>query len=247
MRGSLAAVVLAALAVCCAGAPAAAQAEEATVSIHPSLIPDRLGASTVFTLAFRFSGGEEGVPPPLRKVVVRLPAGLHIDVSGVKTCQPASLRRKGPSGCPSRSLVGTGHALLRVHAGSQSLPEQAALSIFRGPSREGLPTFEIYGHGNTPLDQSQVSTAILETDKAPFGWRTVTTVPPIPTVMYEPNASFISTSVTFGAIHGAPTAHAAGGSIVMPRTCPAGGFPFATEVTFEDGTTATASATVPCP
>jgi hypothetical protein len=227
--------------------PAAAQAEEGAVAIHPSLMPDRLGASTVFTLAFRFSGGEEGTPPPLHQVVMHLPAGLHIDVSGVKTCQPSSLKRKGPSGCPSGSLVGTGHALLRVHAGSQSLPEQGTMSIFRGPNRGGLQTFEIYGHGNSPLDQSQVSTAILETDKAPFGWKTVTTVPPIPTVMYEPNASFESASVTFGAIHGAPKAHAAAGSIVMPRTCPAGGFPFATEVTFAEGATATASAKVPCP
>jgi len=242
-----AAMALAALAACCAAPLASAQAEEASMSLHPSFLPDRLGASTAFTLAFRFSGGERGIPPPLHQVTVRLPAGLRINVAGVKTCQPGALKRRGPSGCPSGSLVGRGHALLEVHAGSQAVPEEAVLSVFRGPSREGLPTFEIFGQGETPLDESAISTEILETDNAPYGWRTVTSVPPIPTVMYEPNASFITLSLTFGGIRRSPRAHAAAGAIVVPRHCPAGGFPFAAEVAFADHTTASTSATVACP
>ncbi|HYM45548.1 MAG TPA: hypothetical protein VES65_05230 [Solirubrobacteraceae bacterium] len=240
-----AATVLAGLACCCAGAPAAAEATSG-VSMRPSFLPDRLGASTAFTLALRFSGGEEGVPPPLRRLVVRLPAGLTIDVRGVKTCPPARLRRRGPGGCPSGSLLGRGHALLEVHAGSQTLPEEVTLSVFRGPSRAGLPTFEIFGQGETPLDRSEISTEILETDRAPFGWRTVTSVPPIPTVMYEPDASYVSLSLTFGGRR-TPRAHVAAGAVVVPRRCPAGGFPFAAEATFADHTTARATATVACP
>jgi hypothetical protein len=241
------ATVLAALALCCLAPPAEAQEEAPTVSIHPTFLPNRLGASTAFTLAFRFAGGDKGIPPPLHQVAVDLPAGLRIYLGGVKVCRPAQLKRKGPSGCPAGSLIGRGHALLYVHAGSQAIPEESVLWIFRGPSREGLATFEIYGHGETPLDQTAIATEILETDKAPYGWRTVTTIPPIPTVMYEPDASFSSVSLTVGGIRRSPRAHAAGGAIVVPRSCPAGGFPFAVEVTFADDTTASATARVPCP
>lgn len=247
MSCRLSATVLAALAACCAGPPAGAHAEAASVSIHPSFLPNRLGASTAFTLAFRFAGGEEGIPPPLHQVAVDLPAGLRIYLGGVKVCPLARLKRKGASGCPSGSLIGRGHALLEVHAGSQAVPEEATLWIFRGPSREGLPTFEIFGHGETPLDQSAIGTEILETDKAPFGWRTVTTIPPIPTLVYEPDASFVSVSLTVGGIRRSPGAHAVGGAIVVPRSCPAGGFPFAAELTFADHSTASAAAKVPCP
>jgi hypothetical protein len=245
-RGRLV-IVGAALAAGAAALPAAAQAGEASVSMHPSFLPNRLGASTAFTLAFRFSGGELGIAPPLRQVAVQLPAELRITLAGVKTCPLSSLKRKGPRACPKNSLVGRGHALLEVHAGSQAVPEEAALSVFRGPNREGLATFEIFGQGETPLYQSAVSTEILETAKAPYGWRTVTSVPPIPTVMYEPNASFNSISLTVGGIRRTPRAHAAAGAILEPRHCPAGGFPFAANVTFASNETASASATIPCP
>jgi len=240
---------LAALTAClAAGALAAAPAalaEEAAVSLQPSLLPDRLGASTAFTLSYRFSGGEEGIPPPLRQVTVRLPAGLRILAGGVKICQPARLKRKGPSGCPAGSQVGNGHAHMEVHAGSQAVPEQATLWVFRGPNHAGQLSFLIFGQGYTPLYQSAVSTEVLETDNPPYGWRTVVAVPPIPTVMYEPDASFLSLSLTFTG--DSPRAHAAAGKIVIPASCPAGGFPFATEVAFADGTTAQSTATVPCP
>ncbi len=244
-RARAAAAAAAALALCAVAVPAA-QGEQASVGVHPSFLPDRLGATTSFTIAFHFAGGEEGVPPPLRQVAVRLPAGLRIELNGVKVCPLARLRRSGPSGCPG-ALIGRGHASLIVHAGSQAVPEQASISILRGPTREALPTFELWGHGSTPLDQTAISTEILETDKAPFGWRTLTTVPPIPTLMYEPDASFVSVSVTVGGIRRSPKAHTAGGSIVMPHSCPSGGFPFVAEATFADNETANATATVPCP
>jgi hypothetical protein len=247
MRPRQLTIVLATLAACVAALPAAAQADEASVSMHPSFLPNRLGASTVFTLAFRFSGGELGIAPALHQVAVQLPAELRINVAGVKICPLASLKRKGPKGCPASSLVGRGHALLQVHAGSQAVPEEANLSIFRGPDREGLATFEIFGQGETPLYQSAVSTEILETAKAPYGWRTVTTVPPIPTVMYEPNASFTSVSLTVGGIRRSPRAHAAAGAILEPHHCPSGGFPFTANVSFANGETASTTATIPCP
>lgn len=236
--------------LCTLAAPAVAPAAAVTpsgASMRPSLLPDRLGASTALTLAFRFSGGEEGVPAPLSGMVVRLPAGLTINLRGVKTCAKSRLQSRGAAGCPTGSLVGRGHALMSVHAGSLAVPEEATVTAFRGLNRGSRPTLEIFGQGETPLDQSSISTAVLEPDSAPYGSKLTISIPPIPTLVLEPNASFESLSLTVGGISHSPRAHAAAGAILVPRSCPAGGFPFAASFTFADGSVTSASATVACP
>jgi hypothetical protein len=213
--------------------------------MRASFLPDRLGATTAFTLAFRFSGGDAGVPAPLRRMVVHLPAGLGVELRGNTTCSPARLRRSGAAGCPTGSLIGRGHALLMVHAGSQAIPEEAAIRIFRGPGRGGRAALEILSRGETPLDERTVSTAVLEPDGAPFGSRLNVSVPAIPTVVFEPDASFVSLSLTIGA-PGRPKAHTAA-AITVPRHCPVGGFAFSSDFTLGDGSTASATTSVSCP
>jgi hypothetical protein len=216
-------------------------------SMRPSLLPDRLGASTALTLAFRFSGGEAGVPAPLSRMVLRLPAGLTISLRRVGICAKSRLRHRGVAGCPAGSEVGRGHALMSVHAGSLAVPEETTIAIFRGPNRGARPTLEIFGQGETPLDQSSISTAVLEPDSAPYGSKLTVSIPPIPTLVLEPNASFVSLSLTVGGVGRSPRAHAAAGAILVPRSCPAGGFPFAAGFTFADGSTAAASTSAACP
>jgi hypothetical protein len=245
-----AAIPLTVLAACLFGyaGPSAALAQPATdASMHASFLPDRLGASTALTLAVGFSGGAEGVPAPVRQAILRLPAGLTIDLRGGAICSPSRLRRSGAAGCPAGSIVGRGHALADVYAGSLTVPEEAAVTVFRGPSHGGQQTFEIFGQGETPLYQSVISTAVLQPDSGPYGSKLTVSVPPIPTLVLEPDASIVSVSVTVGGIGRKPRAHTAAGSIHVPHSCPAGGFPFATAFTFADGSATSASATVPCP
>lgn len=234
-----------ALATCCLiVAPAAAARAEVTASLHPSFRPDALGARTAFTLSFALGVGEEGVPPPVTHVTLRLPAGLGVDLHGVATCSPEALRRKGRAGCSPRSLIGRGHAVVEVHAGSQAIPEEALVWAFRGT---GQGAVEILSRGETPLQQQTLSSGALSRDGGPYGLRLAIAVPRIPTLVYEPDGSIISYSLTIGAAGSKPRAHAAGVAITVPRHCPAGGFPFAAEFTFADFTTARASASVPCP
>jgi hypothetical protein len=236
-----AACPLLALAGCCT-AVSSALAQAPTAGIRASFRPDSSGARTAFTFGFTLHDAEAGVPPPLRSMVVRLPAGLGFDLGGVASCRLARLQGSGPAGCPARSLVGRGHALLEVHAGSQSIPEEAVLSALRVPDRGGHAALAIFGRGETPLQQQTISTATVLADRAPYGARLKVSVPPIPSVVYEPDASILSFSLTIGG----PAAHAAG-AVTVPRRCPAGGFPFAAEFTFADGSRATARAHVPCP
>jgi hypothetical protein len=241
----LAAFALLALA-CSPGAlrPAAALAST-QASLHASFTPDRLGAGAALTIALQFTGGSEGIPAPLRGFTVRLPAGLGVSLGDGATCTRAALRRRGAAGCPAAALLGRGRARLEVHAGSQTIPEPAALWAFRGRSASGSATLEILGEGSTPLNERTVSSGVLRGDSGRFGSRLVVAIPPIPTVELEPDASFDSLSLTLG---GAPRGgHAAGARIVVPRRCPAGGFPFTAELALAEGASARAASVVRCP
>jgi hypothetical protein len=183
----------------------------------------------------------------LRRAVLRLPAGLAIDLRGVGVCAPARLRRHGASGCPAASLVGRGHGLLQARTGSLTSPEEATMWVFRGPSRGSRSTLEVLAQGETPLDEHFVSTAVIEPDSAPYGLKLTMPVPLVPTLVLEPDASFKSLSLTLGGVGRGPRAHAATRVVAVPGSCPAGGFPFAAGFAFADGSTVSASATVPCP
>jgi hypothetical protein len=236
--------MLLALTACCGAVPpAVARAVEA--GIHPSFLPERLGSPTAFSFAFTLEGAEAEVPPPLSRMVVDLPAGLGFNLSAAATCPPSRLRRGRPAACPARSLIGRGHAMLEVHAGSQAIGEEALLWALRTPNRGGQASFAVFGQGQTPLDQHSTSIAVVSPDRAPYGSKLTISMPPIPTVMYEPDASIISFSLTVGAAHGRSRTHAF--AVTVPRRCPAGGFPFAADFAFADGTSATATARIPCP
>jgi hypothetical protein len=246
-RGAIA--TLAALVACwtCAAEASAAAQTETRASIRPSLLPNRLGASTALTLAFRFSGGPKGVPAPLRGMVVHLPAGLTVDLRNAKVCRPSRLLSRGAGGCEPGSLVGRGHGLMKVRAGALPVAENTTVSIFRGPNRGSHQTLAILNQGSTPLDQRTVATGVLTPDGGRYGSRLTVSVPAIPTLVLEPDASFVSLSLTIGGVGRRPRAHAAAGSILVPHSCPAAGFPFAAEFAFAGAVGASAGAAVACP
>jgi hypothetical protein len=247
-RAALALATCTAFAAFAAGLsiPVVAQAtgSETVAAIKPSFSPDRLGAKAAFTFEVRFTGGELGVPSPVRRAVVQLPPGLSMNIPHLSSCTRARLQARGASGCPARSLIGTGHALADVHAGAGVESEEAKVWAFLGPPQGLNPTIEILGQGYTPLDERVVITATVLPDRPPYGEKLVMSIPAIPSIPYEPNASTVSFSMTVG---GARFRRESPNTVLLPSHCPAGGFPFATEFTYEDGTTSTTTATVPCP
>jgi hypothetical protein len=223
----------------CVLLPVGARAEETTATLSPSFSPNRHGASAALTLAFRFAGGSHGVPTPLSRMIVHLPAGLSINLRGVGTCSKSRLAARGPHGCPASSLLGSGHALLGAHLGSRTITEGVTLSAVRGPNQGGRPTLDISGQGLTPLDVRAVAVGVLQLDRPPYGSELVVSIPAIPTLQLEPNASTFAFSVTIGGAHARKV-------LKVPGSCPAGGLPFAANVTFADGSTGEASATASC-
>lgn len=237
-------LVLVPVLVACATLAAPAQAET-SATITPSISPDQLGARAALTITIRYTGGELGVLSPVRRSVLRFPAGLRLEVPNLRSCTAARLRARGARGCPAQSELGGGRALVEAHAGSQILTEEVVLWTFLGPPRNLQPTFEVLGQGYTPLEKRVVFTGVVQGDRAPYGEELVMSIPPISTLPLESDASIVTFSLTIGASkrHRAPGAN----SVVVPSSCPVGGFPFAAEFSYADGSSGSALATVPCP
>jgi hypothetical protein len=218
---------------------------QTSATITPSLSPDRPGAKAALTFTIRYASGELGVPSPVRRSVVRFPAGLSLDIPSLRSCAAARLLARGPSSCPARSLIGRGHALAEVRVGSQIVTENVTLWAFVGPLQTGGPTLEIYGRGYAPTQEQVVVTGTMLTGSAPYGDELVIPIPPIPTLPLEPSASMVDLSLTIGA--GRPPRGRYTSAVIVPASCPAGGFPFAAEFTYADGSTGSALATARCP
>jgi hypothetical protein len=213
-------------------------------TIAASFQPDKLGATGALTVAIDLTRGAVGVPPPLRSSILRLPIGLGIEIPHLQSCEPVRLRLLGARGCPAQSRLGVGRALVRAPLGSQPLEESISLWVFLGPLHDLQPTFEMLAQGFTPFDERVVLSGTVLPDDPPYGEDLVLSVPAIPTLPLEPAASIASMSLTIGSSR--RSAHESN-TAVEPSRCPLGGFPFAAELTYADGSTQDASATTPCP
>lgn len=206
--------------------------------------PDRLGALGTFTVAIDLAAGGTAEAPPLHSAVLRLPAGLGIEVPHVRACDLARLRLLGASGCPSQSRLGVGRALVRARLGSQLLEESVSLWVFLGPLHNLQATFEMLAQGYTPFDERVVLNGAVRPDSPPYSEDLVLSVPAIPTLPLEPDASIVSMSLTIGSSR--RSAHESNAAI-EPTSCPPSGFPFAAELAYADGSVQDISTTSPCP
>jgi hypothetical protein len=235
--------LLLALIVC--PSPASAGQSMTTATVAPTLSPDRLGAEGALQLTINYSSNESAVPLPVTGAVLRFPAGLGVEIPHLRSCSPTRLRTQGPKACPPQSLLGHGHAVAEAQAGSQIVSEGIDLTLFVGPFHNLQPTFEILGQGYSPFDQRVVLTGTVRPDNPPYGEDLVLSIPPIPTLPLEPNASIVDMSLTVGTVK--PRHPITVNTIVVPSNCPVGGFPFAAEFTYADGSTSSALASAACP
>jgi hypothetical protein len=239
----------------CAGLPAAAGAAE-TVTLHTSFSPDRLGASTTIGFGFDVASTSGGSPSPLRAVTLRLPPGIDYlsTTLGLAICQPQALLASGLAGCSPNSRLGFGSAYVEVPFGQNSGHEIPDIQALMGPPHNGNIVVLFYADGREPVYAQLVFEGELIQGSSTLGGSLNTAVPLIPSVTNGPPVSIVSVRTTIGPahltyyerVHGRTVRfHPKGVSV--PARCPRGGFPFSAQFSFEDGTTATASSTVPCP
>jgi hypothetical protein len=213
-------------------------------AIAATFHPDRLGATGALTVTIDLAAGGIGNVPPLGQLVLRLPAGLGVEIPHLHSCDPRRLRLLGVSGCPAASRLGVGRALAQAQLGSQLLGESLSLWIFLGPLRNLQPTFDLLAQGYTPFDERMVLSGTVLPDAPPYGEDLVLSAPAISTLPLEPDASIASMSLTIGS---SKRSGREANATVEPAHCPAGGFPFAAELTYAGGSTQEVSTSAPCP
>lgn len=232
-------VVLAACAIPSASAHAATSA-----TVSAALSPNRLSSSGAINITIGFSDPGESLPSPLRGATLRFPAGLMLDVPHLRSCSGPRLQALGANACPGASLLGRGRALVAQFIGSQLVTENVSLWLFLGPLRNLQPTVEVFGEGLSPFAEQVVLDGLVFADAAPYGERLVLTIPPITTVPQLPGASIPALSLTIGANSRERRTRA---TVHVPANCPAGGFPLVGEFAYDDGSSASVRATIPCP
>ena len=255
IRTLLAAALAGLVLLSCTCLPAPAGAAQ-TVKLHASLTPERLGAGTTIAFAFTVSTTAGKVPSPLSGVDLLYPANLGLATSGLglATCTTYILEELGPEGCPSESQMGYGSGLVEVPFGPEILQEAATTKVFMANLSQGHLGLVFYAYGVTPVAAQIVFPGLVLPAPDPYGGDLTTTIPPVPTLPGAPDASVVKLSTTIGPEHITYYERVRGRylpyhprGIVLPRTCPPGGFEFAARFTFQDATHASARTTVPCP
>jgi hypothetical protein len=238
--------VQASIVLACAtpAASASTSGSQVPATIATSFHPDRLGSMGALTVTIDLAGGALGNSPPLRRSVLRLPAGLGVEIPHLRSCEPHRLQLLGARGCPTQSRLGVGRAFVQVLLGSQLLGESLSLWVFLGPLRNLQPTFEMLVQGYTPFDERVLLSGTVLPDNPPYGEDLVLSIPAIPTLPFEPDAQVASMSLTIGSSRRSARES---NTTIEPARCPSGGFPFAAELTYADGSTQDVSTATPCP
>jgi hypothetical protein len=237
-------------------APASALAVSESATLDASFSPNRLGVPTTITFGFHLATAEGTAPPPLTAMDLEMPAGLNYTTTtlGLAICQPAALAARGLAGCPANSRLGYGSADVEVPFGTgagHEIPEIQAVSV---PSPKGNLTVLFYANGLFPVYAQLAFAGEVLPATGRFGSQLATSVPLITSVPGGPDVSVVSVTSTIGPSHLTYYKHVHGRrvsfhprGVAVPERCPGGGFPFAANFTFLDGSHTSAQTTVPCP
>jgi hypothetical protein len=250
--------VLAALAVAllCVLVPSSALAVAEKATLNASFSPDRLGTPTTITFGFHVATAEGTAPPPLTGLDLKMPAGMNYTTTtlGLAICQPAALIAEGLAGCPANSRLGYGSADVEVPFGTGSGHEIPEVQAVSGPSPKGNLVVLFYANGLYPVYAQLAFSGEVLPASGRFGSELAATVPLVTSVPGGPDVSVVSVTSTIGPNHLTYYKHVHGHlvsfhprGVSVPERCPHGGFPFAAEFTFLDGSHASAQTTVPCP
>jgi len=244
----------AAVALSCA-APSSASAQT-KAKLYASFSPNQLGGRATLNFGFSFSAPPGEVPPPLTQVELRYPANLGIGLSGLglATCRAKTLEEDGPSGCPANSVMGYGVVLTGIVLGTTPITENAPITVFRAPDDRSRIALLFYAAGTKPVATTIIFPGLLLPAPVPFGGQVSIGVPLVPTLPGAPYISVIHLKATLGPrkvtyyekVGGVTLAYKPQG-ILLPDRCHPGGFPFAADFGFSDGTHARARTAIRCP
>jgi len=235
-----------------AASPAAA---EETVSItEAGFSPNVLGAPTNAFGSATIGSTNLPVPSPITHVNVYGPAGLTLNLAGTGKCTKETLEHLGPSACPANSKAGFGGGEGAYELGHEIINEAYTLNFFLADNKPGHVSLLIFLKGSTPVSIELVFTGTVITGPSPYGLGFSVEVPLIKVLPEASDASATTAFLTLGAhnvayykkVHGKRKLFHVKG-IILPKHCPHGGWPVASQFSFQDGSTVLAKRTIPCP
>jgi hypothetical protein len=231
-----------------------ALAEETVRIGEAGFSPNVLGAPTNAFGNATIGSTNLPIPSPITHVDVFGPAGLTLNLEGSATCAREALERVGPSGCPANSKAGTGGGEGIYELAGEVIKEPYTLEFFLADNQPGQVSLIILLKGNSPVEIEVYFTASVIQGPPPYGLGFSVDVPLIKVLPEASDASATSASLNLGA-HGITyykkirgkrrLLHVKG--IILPKHCPRGGWPVASQFSFQDGQTVMAKKTVPCP
>ncbi|HEV3045852.1 MAG TPA: hypothetical protein VGY13_00685 [Solirubrobacteraceae bacterium] len=245
-------LLAAATSVCLAAASLAAASE--TLTLRAGFTPDELGVPTNASFAGTFASSTASVPSPVTSLAFYLPAGTALDTRGAGSCTAAVLEAHGPGACPASSRAGFGGGVGVFQLAGETIHERFALDLFFAPERPGQVAILAYLLGSSPVTIEVLLHARQIQAPAPYGLGLVAQIPPIQTLPGASPAAIESAFLTLGAPdvdyferrHGKRSlVHIKG--VIVPRTCPHGGFPIAATAGFADGGSSTVKTSIACP
>jgi hypothetical protein len=232
----------------------AARAEETVSITQAGFSPDKLGVPTNVFGSATIGSTTGPVPSPITHVSVFGPAGVTLDLRGSGVCNAEKLRDLGVKACPANSRAGFGGGQGIYELGREIVEEKYTLDFFLADNRPDHTTLLILLSGSNPVSIELVFTATVIHGPKPYGLGFSVDVPLIKVLPEASDASAKSAFLTLGAkdvayyktVHGKRRLlHVKG--IILPKSCPHGGWPVASQFSFQDGSTVLAKRTVPCP
>jgi hypothetical protein len=254
---SLLASIVMVAASCICGSALATQ----TARLHAAFSPERLGAPTTISLSFRIASSPLDSSLPLTNVSLFLPneMGLATSGLGLRNCVPARLEAFGPPGCPAASLMGRGIATAEIPIEGDLIAESAQIDVFSAPVQNGRLALMVYANALSPVLAQLVFPASVIPAAAPYGEGIDTNVPLVPTIPGGPDVAVTRFQMTLGSPETGTDSfvyyHWAGDrrtpysppGLILPPSCPHGGFPFKAQFVFQGDSVTTARTFVPCP
>jgi hypothetical protein len=131
----------------------------------------------------------KGQPPPQKTQIIRVAKGVQFNGKYFARCKLAQLQAQGPSGCPSKSKIGTGVGVGSAKPILDSVTGK--LTLFNGEKKGGKDTIYVFTLPDVGPTFVVVGT-VTKINKGKLGYELKFSIDPIKTLPNAPDAAIIS-------------------------------------------------------
>jgi len=228
-----------------AAAPAAAPAADPTQQLVTGAVltsqppGGRWGVELILGARLGTTDGSPG--SPIKHMAFKFPKAF-VNADAFPTCAAATLRQRGPAGCPSGSRIGRGTALADVRP-LLANPIAADIDIFNGPGTDRSRKINLIARARG-IEVTIILEGTLKRTSGTYGYQLDLPVPLIKTLNDAPDAAIAQFDVRVGA---RTTRRGKRVSFLeAPTSCSGSGFPFLGTFSYYSGASGTDSSNISC-